>query len=306
MFSLRRFCVPAIAVRRRTTYHFAIMARYYTGNHQPLTIWNRFPIYLTTIITGAFILGFVMNAMFDSSRNPLFAWLVFTMPMSPAWSLWRLVSYLFVNQVNFFTPFAILCFYWWAVGIETHLGRVALTRLLLLLALVVPALSGLWWMFRVPSMAIGNYAFTGGLLVAFATLYPNTEVWGWIPLKWFAFACIACGSLTLFPDRDWVGLSHLWGSCAVGFAFIRHARGVDYDDYESPFARFKKLFRRQPKFRVVPKPPVRSSEIPEDETMSDIDALLDKIARSGIASLTPKERARLEKAREALLKKDRR
>jgi hypothetical protein len=38
--------------------------------------------------------------------------------------------------------------------------------------------------------------------------------------------------------------------------------------------------------------------------MDDIDALLDKIAKSGINSLTSKERARLEKGRENLLKKD--
>jgi hypothetical protein len=37
-----------------------------------------------------------------------------------------------------------------------------------------------------------------------------------------------------------------------------------------------------------------------------MDALLDKIKKSGMASLTAKERARLEAAREELLKRDRR
>jgi hypothetical protein len=38
----------------------------------------------------------------------------------------------------------------------------------------------------------------------------------------------------------------------------------------------------------------------------DTDALLDKIAKSGLASLTPKERSQLEKASQELSKKDRR
>jgi hypothetical protein len=37
-----------------------------------------------------------------------------------------------------------------------------------------------------------------------------------------------------------------------------------------------------------------------------LDVLLDKIAKSGMGSLTPKERAQLEKAREALMRKDKR
>jgi hypothetical protein len=44
--------------------------------------------------------------------------------------------------------------------------------------------------------------------------------------------------------------------------------------------------------------------VQEDEAVDAIDPLLDKIARSGMASLTLKERARLEKAREALMKKE--
>jgi hypothetical protein len=38
--------------------------------------------------------------------------------------------------------------------------------------------------------------------------------------------------------------------------------------------------------------------------MAEVDALLDKIARSGMASLTAKERAKLDAARANLLKKD--
>jgi hypothetical protein len=85
---------------------------------------------------------------------------------------------------------------------------------------------------------------------------------------------------------------------------MRHAQELEHDDYESPFARFAKRFRRQPKFRVLPTPLARSRRVEEPDEVESIDPLLDKIARSGMNSLTAKERARLEKAREALLKKD--
>ena len=48
--------------------------------------------------------------------------------------------------------------------------------------------------------------------------------------------------------------------------------------------------------------PVRPRVLDQTAT-SEVDALLDKIAQSGIGSLTEKERARLESARAELLKK---
>ena len=84
---------------------------------------------------------------------------------------------------------------------------------------------------------------------------------------------------------------------------MRHAKEVEHDDYESPLVRFVSRFRR-PKFRVLPAPTARSRRVEEPDEVESIDPLLDKIARSGMNSLTAKERARLEKAREALLKKD--
>jgi hypothetical protein len=58
---------------------------------------------------------------------------------------------------------------------------------------------------------------------------------------------------------------------------------------------------------VLPDPeraPPRRVTKAADPTVDDIDPLLDKIARSGINSLTSAEKAKLERARAALLKKD--
>ncbi len=285
------------------------MARYSSGHNQPLTQWNNLPIYLTTILTGVFVVGLFLSAVLMSLRSPLLGLLIFEMPLRPEWSLWRLFTYVFIGRVSFFTPFSILFFYWLSMGLETHLGRVVLTRLLVIITLVTPAMAALWWWsFGVPfnSYAIDNYMLMSGLLVTFATLYPNTEAWGWIPFKWVAFACIVCGSLMLLASRDWLGISQLWASCAAAFAYTRYAQELDYDDYESPFSRLQTWFRRR-KFRVVRPagaPAARRGEAVESGPAEEMDRLLDKIAKSGISSLTSAERSRLEKARQALLKRE--
>jgi len=284
------------------------MARFSTGNTPPLGHWNNVPIYLTTILTAVFVVGLVTSAVLMSVRSPLLGLLVFNMPLEPRWSIWRMVSYVFVNQVSFFTPFSIFFFYWMSVGIETHLGRSTLARLLTLLALVVPAVAAAWWfgLGRSSStFSTGDYLFFSGMLVAFATLYPTTEVWGWIPFKWVAFACIACGSLMLLAGNDWIALTQLWASCGVAFAFMRYAVEQEHDDAESPIDRLKFWFRSR-KFRVVKPEPRRRESASTDSASDELDRLLDKIAKSGINSLTPAERVRLEKAREALLRKERR
>jgi hypothetical protein len=284
------------------------MARYTSGNTPPLGQWGNVPIFLTTIVTAALVVGLLVTALLTASGSPLLSALVFDMPLVPSWSLWRLVTYVVVTDINFFTPFGIFFFYWMSMGLETHLGRAALARLLTLLVLVVPALAAAWWFgFGHPSSTYqwGNYLFTSSLLVAFATLYPRTEAFGWVPFKWVAFACIVCGSLMLLARGSVVELSELWGSCAVAFAFVRHALEAEYDDYESPLARLQLWFRRR-RFRVVkPAPRPRPAAVGASSPADELDRLLDKIAKSGIDSLTPAERTRLEKAREALLRKER-
>jgi hypothetical protein len=283
------------------------MARYLSGPTLPYGKWNGIPIYLSTILAVALGLGLIGTAIIQAAYPALLRAFVFAMPLEPPWSLWRAVTYVFVIPINFFTPFTVFFFYWLAVGIETHLGRGVLTRLILLLVAVVPVVMAFWWwIFGISTntFPIYNYMLDCGLLVAFATLYPSTEFWGWVPFKWVAFACIFCGSLMLMADHSWNGIAELWISCAVGFACVRHAKELEYDDHVSTVSKVKDLFRRKPKFRVVPAPSNASFRETINEPDSELDTLLDKISKSGMDSLTPKERASLQKAREALIRKD--
>ncbi len=287
------------------------MARYTSRDTEPLAKWRGVPIYLTTILAALLVVGFLGSAFLKAARSPLLEALAFHTPVA-SWKGWlSVLTYPFVSEVNFFTPFTIICFYWWAAGIETHLGRAPLVRLLLLLTLT-PVVSDvvLSYALKMNNVLAGDYIITIGLLVAFATLYPNAEWIGWVPFKYLAFACILCGSLMFVAERAWLGVASLWLVCLASFSYLRGAIDREYDDYVPLGARVRAWFRRTPKLRIVqrrrdPEEPLTRGDFEDDEPESEMDALLDKIARNGLASLSPNERARLELAREELLKKDR-
>jgi hypothetical protein len=148
---------------------------------------------------------------------------------------------------------------------------------------------------------LDQYEILAALFIAFATLYPNLEYFGWVPVKYVAFACLAISALSFVGERDWVGFSVLLADCAAAFGLVRYMKlggSVEFGD----FARKLNPFRRRPKFRVLPSSgtPARASG---SASIESVDAILDKIAKSGFASLTAQERDQLESAREALMKK---
>ena len=201
---------------------------------------------------------------------------------------------------------------------DERLGRAPLMRLLGILVLLPVAFTSLLSLGGIgDSVLSGQYFITAGLLVAFATLYPNTEWAGWVPFKYLAFACILCGSLMFVAQQNWLGAADLWLVCIATFFFMRHAIEQEFDDagpndHFNLAARIRRWFQRKPKFRIVQRTKKdtfssssRDDDNDDDEIESELDALLDKIAKNGLASLSSNERARLELAREELLKKER-
>jgi hypothetical protein len=137
------------------------------------------------------------------------------------------------------------------------------------------------------------------IFVAFAALYPSAMMMFGLAAKWVAIILVALSAVQAIAYHDLPDLLTLIATLGAVMVYIGHVRG----QITLPSMDFLK---RKPKFSVVrDEPPrARSRRAPVEESEVDaIDPLLDKIARSGLASLTPKERERLEKAREALMKK---
>jgi hypothetical protein len=100
-----------------------------------------------------------------------------------------------------------------------------------------------------------------------------------------------------------VELMVFWGTSLAAFLFIKYLRGhlprFSLRDYLRQ-RRSRRNLRAMPGPRPVA---ARKASAPRDGVIESIDPLLDKITKHGIGSLTERERARLEQAREELLKK---
>jgi membrane associated rhomboid family serine protease len=267
----------------------------------PLTRIGSVPVYLTTVLVAAMVAGVIFTA-FAGLGNAI---ALFGFVPVAAWKglqIWRLVSYVFVDEANFFTLFMLLFLYSFGRSSEEELGRHRYLGFLTALVLT-PVLVGtvLWMAGFGQGLLLGSGDLAIGFVIAFATIYPNTEWWNWIPMKFVAFGCLFLAAVGHVSHNNYIGLTATLITAGVSFAYIRAMKSGAWDGFS-----MRALFRRRPKFRVVPKstPKYETYEPePEDSSMAEMDMLLDKIAKSGIDSLSSKERARLEQARKELLKR---
>lgn len=269
----------------------------------PMTWMGRVPVYASTVLVAILVAGMVATVLLKSAHVDI---IPFAFNPPGFWKqahVWQLVTFPLIDFPSFFYVFGLFFTYWFGVGLETFLGRRVLLRLLFLLCLVPALTATAWWLGDHPILLSGSSDLAIGLFIAYATLYPNVEMWNWITMKWLAFAGIVLNSLMFFPDRQWERLTVFLSACAAAHFYTRYEQG------HWVFPRLR-LVRRKPALRVLPRSEetrrsIPRQEIPDDELESEVDGLLEKIARNGIASLSAKERARLEQAREELLKKER-
>lgn len=270
--------------------------------------WVRgYPIYAVHFVVVILVFAMATTAVFMNRQASFWlAELPFRSDLVLGGEIWRLFSYGFVqvpDSVWIVIDYIFLV--WFGREVERHVGRktffwlygwIYLTPPLLLTAL------GLWYPF---SLRGGTGALA--IFVSFATFYPSVTLTFNIMAKWAAIILVAAYSFVHFAHQLYAQLLALWVSCSAAFLFTRHHQGL----LELPRLR---LWRRKPKLRVLPdlKParPERTEKpayVPalKPDSMAEVDALLDKIAKSGISSLTAKERAKLEAAREGLLKRGR-
>jgi len=269
--------------------------------HQPVTWWNGYPVYAAHFIVIVFVASMIITslALFGSFGDTLVNALIFQPGLVYRGQIWRIVTFGLVNEPSISFAFDMVMIVWFGREVERFLGR---RRFLMLYAasyvvtpLVLTAL-GPW----LPMPLSGK---TGALAVfcAFATLYPGVPVFFSVLAKWAALILVGIYTMMALAYRSPVLLISVGASCGTAYLFVRYYQGL----FSLPRLR---LWRRKPRLRVLPDLPkaktvATAKPARESANMAEIDALLDKIAQSGIASLTPKERAKLDAAREGLLKR---
>ena len=139
---------------------------------------------------------------------------------------------------------------------------------------------------------IGSSAAVMAVIVATATLVPDYSIrmllLGDVKLKYLAMAYIAMELIGLASANAGGSFTHI-GGALFGFAYIKLLhKGKDWSQ----------IFKRKPKLRVVRNEPSKSAPKSTASSVNqhEIDAILDKISKSGYDKLSKDEKETLFKA----------
>jgi membrane associated rhomboid family serine protease len=201
--------------------------------------------------------------------------------------LWRIFTHGFVNSPSLWFVIELVMIVWFGLEIEKFFGRKRFFLLFCALYLVPPTLHtavGLWH-----ASALMGESSAFGLFVAFVTLSPNAQMYFGFLAKWVAWVFLGVYTLQYLAARDWLGMASLWAVAACAYLFILYLQG------RVSLPSLPQKPRPQPARAVVVRP--------ASTALAEADALLDKVARSGLSSLTPKELAKLDAARSEVKKR---
>ncbi len=214
--------------------------------------------------------------------------------------IWQVATYAFVHPPSGLIWFAIEMYMLFAFGreVERFIGRSAFIVLYTLLLFVPSLLLCLWGLWQRTGLA-GSSTIHFALFIAFASIYPNVELFLRVLAKWIALIFVAAYSLQLLAYHGWSELAVLWMSVAIAYGFMR-LRGSGPE--LTWLTEWTSGWRSKRSLRVVPREPTGRAVEPEN-IYESIDPVLDKISKSGIGSLTASERRALDRARNRLLNK---
>jgi len=275
-----------------------------SDDYRPVAWMGRYPVDVTTMLVGLHIACAILTALvFAAGHSGLVNYLMFD--SAEVWSsaqIWRLVTYAFIHPPlgSALLWFAIEMYMLFVFGreVERFIGQRAYVALYLTLLLLPAAILTMWGLFARTGMS-GSGGLHFAIFVAFATIYPNVELLLRIMAKWVALILAGIGTLSALAAHDWQTLVVLWTSIGAAFLFVE-LRGAGPE--LAWLHNFKARMRPRARFHVVQKSSTRRVVEPED-VYASVDPILDKIAKSGIGSLTASERQALDRARNRLLKK---
>jgi len=226
---------------------------------------------------------------------------------------WSLITYMFVQEDIFHLFFNMLILY---VGgkifnqfvgqqklLSTYiLGGIVGALLYILTFNIFPAFENS----VVGSFAIGSSASVLGIFIAAATFAPNLPMnvilFGNVKLKYIAIVFIALDLLNIRNGNAGGHIAHL-GGAFYGYLFISQLKkNVDFSlSFNQWIQKIKSYFyseTKKSKFKNVhrnTKRPVSDEEYlkKKNQNQAEIDAILDKIKKSGYESLNAQEKQKL-------------
>ena len=224
--------------------------------------------------------GVVHHVALGPDRFTTLFWLYQPLAIGKLW-LWQLVTYMFLHSVSdpWHIIFNMLVLWMFGSEVERAMG----TRRFLTMYFTAGIFAGIFGCLFTPNNPIlGASGAIFAVEIAFAMFYPNATIIFFVfPIKAKYLVTIFAG-ITVFnclmPTGGNVAhFAHL-GGLLYGFLFIR---------YEPRFTNFIISRQNQQKENEYRK---------EEEVRKVVDALLDKVNRTGMKSLTRRERSYLKNA----------
>lgn len=269
-------------------------------NRDPITWVGRVPVFATTILVALHVASMVVvTLLLASGAQSALAKLTFDSgAVLHNLELWRCLTYAFVNPPDPWFILALVMLYIFGRDVEQHLGRNGFIRLYLGFLLLGPSLLTAAGLATGRDFTLAQGWANFAVFIAFAALYPNAQLIFGITAKVFAWVFLGINALQLVAMRGWPEMTVLLATSTLAWYAIRHQGTLNLDF----LARLRPAppRARPPKLRILPPP----QELPDDPH-GLIDPILEKISRGGLASLTRREREQLERARAALLEKER-
>jgi membrane associated rhomboid family serine protease len=224
--------------------------------------------------------GVVHHVALGPDRFTTLFWLYQPLAIGKLW-LWQFVTYMFLHSVSdpWHIIFNMLVLWMFGSEVEKAMG----TRKFLTMYFTAGIFAGIFGCLFTPNNPIlGASGAIFAVEIAFAMFYPNATIIFFVfPIKAKYLVTIFAG-ITVFnclmPTGGNVAhFAHL-GGLLYGFLFIR---------YEPRFTNFIISWQNQQKENEYRK---------EEEVRKVVDALLDKVNRTGMKSLTRRERSYLKNA----------
>ncbi|MCB1224472.1 MAG: rhomboid family intramembrane serine protease [Verrucomicrobiales bacterium] len=263
----------------------------------PLTWWKQTPIYLSGAIAIAGVVSLVLTAVLTAISPSLVRALIFEPTTFLQGRLWTLLTYPLVNPPSIWLVIGLLMLWRFGEAVERHLGRWSFVKLLLWLWVMEPLLRLLCHALGLNSgMAAGIQTMEFGVFLAFVALYPRAQlsvliasVEAWI----LAAVFVGLAFLSALSNRDVSGMLILAGLVGLPWAYVRYEQGV------------WKLARPSMKRGPSNAAGRSSSQVgrgwkKETDLQARVDALLEKVSRHGLHSLTEDERRLLERGADDL------
>ncbi len=223
---------------------------------------------------------------------------------------WSLFTYMFVHQGIFHIFFNMLWLYFLGNLFQEYLGK----RKLLMLYLYGGLSGGLMYMVFMNLMPVlrnsvffpfplhGASASVMAVIVGIATLLPNYRIriiFFDVKLKYIAFFMVVTSFIGMQGNNPGGNLAHL-GGILSGYFYIRHQKKYSFlDRWEEAVRRFfGRIFKKRRDEKKMYRTYTTHMKVEDTRRpdQSEVDAILDKISRSGYDSLTRNEREILFKA----------